>query len=116
MGQIYVPVDANTANSIMTLNTSGGETGGGFWIYWNSKGFIGLGWYFSDTPLAEWWSRQTELILTYGDGETGFQNYINTGKVDNLDDALGSWNNKLGFLIKHPELYKEDQSGCAINA
>lgn len=50
MGQIYVRVDAGVSGkSANALNTSnpGGAVGGGsdYWLYWNTNGFIGAGWF-----------------------------------------------------------------------
>ncbi len=113
MGQIYVEIDASVANEgIMTMDASGGQESGGYWINWNASGFIGIAWYWDDTPIPAWWGNNHEgngstVKGNYGNSEEGFKQWIAAENPSNLDDALGSWGNddKLAYLQKHTDIF-----------
>lgn len=103
MGAIYVEVTADTTNGIMTMDASGGQEQGGYWIGWTSNGYIGSGWYWSypNNYISTGWEI-SGLEATYGKGEAGFQNYINSDSFPgNLDLILGEWpsDSKLAFVL-----------------
>lgn len=108
MGQVYVQVDANTVNGIMTLDASGGgEEGGSYWIEWdNATGFTGTGWSLAwdspYTPLKKNWTDHPAdgFANTY----EGFLSYVET--ASSLNDWLGDdWTNsaKKDFIDWAPD-------------
>lgn len=117
MGQpIYVQVDANAANGIMTMEASGGgQEEGGYWLNWTSSGFTGIGWFWEDTPLPSWWENYYQGGNKYVKGQytnnvQGFSDWIVAENPSDLNAALGTWNNddKVSFLKKHLDVF----AGC----
>lgn len=102
MGQIYVRVDAGVSGkSANALNTSnpGGAVGGGsdYWLYWNTNGFIGAGWFWGEdfSYLPTGWDNAVNFNNTGCDNphttdRSSFQAHVNEG-VNNLDTILGDW-------------------------
>lgn len=125
MGAIYVEVDANAVNGIMTLDTSsGGGQEEGYWLYWNSRGFTGINWYWGEENnyiQTGWPAYVSNMNLTQGwpegcnghsDDVAGLSDHIAGGHADNLNDVLGSWppGEKMQFVGSHyDEFYS---AGC----
>lgn len=105
MGQIYVEVDANAANGIMTLAESGGQIGGAFWLNWDANGgFTGTGWTIAwdsnNVPLSSAWADHP--ADGYDANYDGFILYVTSGGVDNLnqwlDQAGWTGSQKIAFM------------------
>lgn len=117
MGAVYVEVDASVANGIMTMDASGGNTGGGYWINWTSNGYTNNGWFWEDNNnyLKIGWAAAVESGGGYvgegcsGDGEvqghtTSYESFLihmRNGHAENLNAVLGNWDNdsKLQFVL-----------------
>lgn len=123
MGQVYVEISASVVNEMMGISTLDGSGTGGSEtvsvnIYWGDGGFTGLGWYFDETPLEDWWSTvysgDNDYVsgVTYSNDEDGFKNWISMENPKNLDAALGKWSNdaKIVFLKKYPVVF----TTCAL--
>lgn len=131
MGAIYVEVDASVANGIMTMDASGGNTGGGYWINWTSNGYSGSGnWYWNDPNnyLKQGWALAVAEGEGYvgdncgGDGEgiphsaeySSFLIHMQNGHAENLNAVLGNWNadDKLQFVLSNAALL----GGCVTSS
>lgn len=129
-GRIYVPVDANTANGIMTMDSSM-QTGGSFWLNWTNEGYTGISWFWDDQDnyLAQGWKAAVDSSGGFingcpgnadGTGHTASQSdflyHISQGHASDLNSILGAWNNddKVNFVLKHAvEFYN---TGCVTSA
>ena len=109
-GMIYVPVDANTANGIMTMDTSSGSQESGYWLYWNENGYTGINWYWEESNnyvKTGWKNYVQEGKLTcegsHSINEDGLREHILGGHADNLNAILGPWptGDKMQFVGKH---------------
>ena len=109
MGQpIYVQVEANVANGIMTMDASGGgEQGGGYWLDWDlNSGFTNglLGWDSLKTEIVNtgWptFSGTVEPFGAYDGSYESFMKYLQDKKPDQLNSVLGdaSWSTKGDFV------------------
>ncbi len=123
MGQIYVPVNANVADGINTLDTSGigGIEGGGYWITWNTSGYSGIGWFWNDSYnyLQKGWEAAVDKYNGFIDNcngvngaphtkeEASFLLHVQNGHGENLDTVLGNWSadDKLAFLKAHTDVF-----------
>lgn len=101
MGQIYVEVDANAANGIMTLAESGGGTPGTYWISWTADGgFTGIGWEVAwnsqNVPLQSAWTAGP--ADGYNNTYQGFIDYVGSG-VSELNQWLdgAGWTSEQKF-------------------
>lgn len=106
MGAIYVEVDANAVNGVMTLAASGGSTGGSYWINWTANGFTGQGWMYAweskNVPLQQAWTDHP--AERFDNTYEGFIAYVGTGVSDLstwLDDA--GWTNDQKYTFAHDE-------------
>lgn len=118
MGQIYVPVDANTVNGIMTLNASGAIPGG-YWLHWSiDGGFINEGWYWYDGSnyVPEWWEINHEKYVNtertyYANTEEDFKKYLKDYNITTL--PLEGWTDKGDFVGKYmTTLGSFEDGGC----
>ena len=113
MGQVYVEIDASVVNNgIMLLEASGGgQEGVTSWINWNSEGYMGIGWFWRETPITSWWeSNYNNPAYVKGDytsDEQGLSDWIASERIENLTDALGNWDNdaKNDFLKSHVDVF-----------
>lgn len=112
MGRTYVPLTANSADIPSVLNISGGQTGGNYWLNWETSGFTGQGWYWDESgsynyPIPNWWTTNhqggTEHVTSsYTNDEDGFKDWLATENPGTLDFVLGTWTEgKLDFAINH---------------
>ena len=113
MGQIYVDVAAAQAEmGIMMLDssTSGGGQEGGYWLYWNEKGYTGISWYWGEANnyiQTGWPAYVNDGKLTCGvqhtPDESGLKEHISGGHADNLNDVLAPWpdGQKMQFVGYH---------------
>lgn len=104
MGQTYVRLTAEQANTINTLNTSGpgGQQGGSYWLEWTIDGFTGTGWYWDDpNNLVDdsWVSWQTSESAyknnageKYASNEGGLRSYVTDNPGTDLNDIFADWN------------------------
>lgn len=98
MGQpIYVAVSASNINSgIMTLEQSGGQEEGSYWIDWDpTTGFTDQGWFYDSSYLHIGWPAflQNNPEYEYSSDLQGFQAYMAAVNPDNLNEILGGWDN-----------------------
>lgn len=116
MGQVYVEISASVVNEMMGISTLNGSGAGGseelgLHLNWGNSGFTGQGWFFDVTPLKDWWNgvhngNGVDVKGNYLSDQSGFQEWIDTERPDNLDAALGSWTNsdKLALITANSNL------------
>lgn len=109
MGAVYVSVTADAANNgIMTMDASGGATGGSYWISWTPEGgFSGTGWDVAwnspNVPLKSAW--ESGAAADYPNTYDGFLSYVQTGVSDLtpwLDGA--GWTSEQKYAFAHDEV------------
>lgn len=116
MGAIYVEVDANAVNGVMTLAASGGIDQGGYYLHWDSNGFQGgnVLWSALEPYIAEtgWPAFSKTLEGEYNESFESFMEYVNSG-VDNLTPILGNWPGKGTFVENYiSDLGFSSSGGC----
>lgn len=119
MGQVYVEISASVVNEMMGISTLNGSGAGGSEtvagnINWSTNGgFTGLGWFFDQTPLQNWWNQVysggNEYVTgtSYTNDASGFQSWMNTETPPNLNAALENWSNeaKVDFLKANTDVF-----------
>lgn len=98
MGQVYVEVTGEAVNGIMAIDSSGGQTGGSYWISWTPEGgFTGTGWNTAwgspHVPLKNAW--ESTPAAGYEGTYESFLLYVSSGITDLnpwLDGA--GWSNE----------------------
>lgn len=135
MGQIYVaPVARVTDNDTGIGGSTGGISGGGYWLYWNEQGYTGKGWHWDDEDnyLKEGWKIAVSLNngiidncqgdnTATGNGSGGhsdsyesFLVHVQKGHVENLNSILSAWDpwKKMDFVSRNREDF--NRFGCAV--
>lgn len=125
MGQTYVEV---TGSEIKRMTRADGSQGGtessGYWLLWNTEGYIGTGWYwdsslYPNNYLIQGWANAVLNGGGFVDGCSGeegnahkntsesFYYHVTHGHADNLDSVIGGWTNqsKNEFVNHETELY-----------
>ena len=119
-GRIYVPVEANTADGITTMSTSGGTISGS-WLTWTEYGFQNVAWQTvwddPNLPIKSWWNTNhmgsnVDVKYEYTNDVNGFIKWLNDESVASLDKALSSWN---GTDAKTEFMNTYDFRGCYSN-
>lgn len=116
LGSIYVPVVADVADSIMTLDSSSGTIGENFYLSWNVSRYSGVQWFGDDKNnyLQEGWRKAVNATGGYindcsrdmdGKGHTpefqSFLYHVQNKHCDDLNDILQGWepDKKMDFIL-----------------
>lgn len=128
MGQTYVEVTGSEIRRMMRADGSqGGTESGGYWLNWNTEGYIGQGWYwdaalYPNNYLIPGWANAVSNggYVDGCNGEDGephsntyesFYYHVTHGHADNLNSVIGGWTNqsKNQFVNHETNLY---ESAC----
>lgn len=109
-GQIYVPVSGKSVdNGIMPMASSGGSTGGSYWLVWtNDGGFTGTGWDVAwnsaNVPLQNAWTKSP--ANGYTNDLDGFKKYVSNPSITELNKWLdeAGWSSEEKYDFAHENL------------